>query len=456
MNNNMKQTNPGSAAASDWRVTLGARAPRGTAIAPPSKSVSHRMLICAALADGVSELSGLAFSEDILATMDVLSALGARFDVADGEGAERTVRVQGCGGAIRPDGGALACRESGSTLRFVIPLCLLSDAPRTLRGSARLLSRPLQAYQSLFPERFGACTVTERDGGTLCLHGGNVLDGREYQLPGDVSSQFISGLLFALPLCRGEDSRIVLTTPPESRPYIDLTLDALHRFGVRASWENETTLYVPAGQSYRPYDGRVEGDASNAAFFDALNYFGGAVEVTGLRPDSLQGDRVFSALFAQIAAPRGASDPLPTFDLADCPDLAPILFTVAAERGGACFTHTDRLRIKECDRIAAMQRELAKFGARIEAIDGGQTPEATAVGGIVRVLPTKLHPPGELLCGHNDHRVVMSLAVAATKYGGTIGGAQAVKKSFPDFFERLGALGADVGREDASGGQGAV
>lgn len=425
-------------------VRVAARAAVGTISAPPSKSISHRMLICAALADGCSTLRGLSLSEDILATMDVLQGLGARFEPLSEPSSEgECVRVQGVGGVVRDSAAELYCRESGSTLRFVIPLCLLSPSARVLRGSERLLARPLDAYQNLFASRWGGCETTKTHGGALTLHSGNVLGGGKYQLRGDVSSQFISGLLFALPLCE-QDSRIELTSMPESRPYIDLTLDALRSFGVRVIRESETVFYIPGGQRYCPYDGRVEGDASGAAFFGALNALGGAVEVTGLRRDSLQGDRIYDVLFDRLVAPRAAGAPLPCIDLADCPDLAPILFAVAAEHGGAVFTHTDRLRLKECDRIAAMQAELAKFGARIEATDGAQSPNAAACGGMVRVLPTPLHAPIEPLDSHNDHRIVMSLAVLATKYGGTIRGAQAVKKSFPDFFARLASLGADV------------
>ncbi len=421
------------------RATVRPGVLRGRVNAPPSKSISHRMLICAALADGQSVLSGLSFSEDIAATMDVLGALGARFEQMTSKGGHdgESVLVHGCGGKIAPVGKTLFCRESGSTLRFVIPLCLLSTDARTLQGSARLFSRPLALYEQMFPSRWGERRVDESQpmcGGTLQILPGDALGGGIYQLPGDVSSQFVSGLLLALPLCE-QDSRIELTTATESRSYIDLTLDALRCFGVRAEWQGERVLYIPGGQVYRPFDGMVEGDASNAAFFAALNCFGSEVAVDGIFPDSLQGDRIYGALFDRLVAREG--DELPVIDLADCPDLAPVLFTVAAETGGAIFTHTDRLRIKECDRIAAMQDELAKFGAVIEAIDG-------VSGGTVRVLPTKLHPPTKLLCGHNDHRVVMSLCVLATKYGGTVQGADAVRKSLPDFFQRLQSLGARV------------
>lgn len=420
----------------DARVCITPTRPAGTLAAPPSKSVSHRMLICAALADGQSVLSGLSFSEDIAATMEVLGALGARFERMAADGTGETIRVTGCGGRIAPHRMPLLCRESGSTLRFVIPLCLLSPKGCTLRGSARLFSRPLTVYERLFSARWGERCVDEAQpasGGALEILAGDVLGGGNYQLPGDISSQFVSGLLFALPLCEA-DSRIELVGAIESRSYIDLTLDALRCFGVAAAWEGERVLRIKGRQVYRPFDGRVEGDASNAAFFEALNCFGGEVTVKGIRPDSLQGDRVYGALLSRLMHRDGT---LPIIDLADCPDLAPILFTVAAETGGAIFTHTDRLRLKECDRIAAMQDELAKFGALMQVQDGEN-------GGTVRLLPSTLHSPTQPLDGHNDHRVVMSLSVLATKYGGTIHGAGAVRKSLPDFFDLICTLGARV------------
>jgi 3-phosphoshikimate 1-carboxyvinyltransferase len=404
------------------------------------------MLICAALAAGESTLRGVSLSQDVCATIDALSALGAQVIIRDTSPAGATVCVRGIGGRPRPCGEPLCCRESGSTLRFVIPLCLLSEQGYLLRGSARLFRRPLAAYRTLFSSRWGEQVVDEScsaEGGSLEILGGDVLLGGEYQLEGDVSSQFISGLLFALPLCE-KDSRIVLNSIPESRPYIDLTLDALRRFGVRAWWDGAQTLCVPGGQAYRPHDGAVEGDASGAAFFGALNAFGGEVLVTGLSPDSLQGDRVYAVHIATLMAHGQDGGEMPCIDLADCPDLAPILFTVAAEHGGATFTHTERLRTKECDRIAAMQQELAKFGARLTAEDAADSVAAAAVGGIVRVLPSELHAPCEPLDGHNDHRVVMSLAVIATKYGGVIRGSQAVAKSMPDFFDRMRALGVVI------------
>ena len=432
-------------------VSIRPRSARGVAAAPPSKSISHRMLICAALADGESLLRHVSCSQDILATIDVLHALGARVTLLSQTDDCADVRVQGMGGRPAPctHTRTLYCRESGSTLRFALPLCLLSCDGSTLQGSARLFSRPLAAYAALFASRWGAQAADEdrpADGGMLEILPGKSLRGGVYQLPGDVSSQFISGLLFALPLCEA-DSRIELTSAPESRPYIDLTLDALQRFGVRAYFEGERVLCIPGGQRYLPQSCTVEGDASGAAFLEALNAFGGQVQVTGLSPDSLQGDRIYAEHIATLCRHGAQGGELPVIDLGDCPDLAPILFTVAAEHGGAVFTHTDRLRIKECDRIAAMQHELGKLGADIRAEDGSESTRAAACGGMVFVHPTVLHAPDALLCGHNDHRVVMSLAVLATKYGGVIDDADAVRKSFPDFYERMRALGVELSLE---------
>ena len=247
--------------------------------------------------------------------------------------------------------------------------------------------------------------------------------GGRFSLPGNVSSQFVSGLRFALPLCEC-DSEIVLTPPVESRSYIDLTLSALHAFGIRAEWKDSCTLCVAGGQQYAAQNLTVEGDYSNAAFLDAFSLLGGNVEVSGLCADSLQGDRVYVAHFQALA------NGTPQISLADCPDLGPILFSLAAALNGAVFTDIARLRIKESDRVACMKTELEKFGAVLDVEENR-----------VIVRKATLRAPGEDLCGHNDHRIVMSMAVLASRFGGTIKEAEAVAKSFPDFFERIEALG---------------
>ena len=235
---------------------------RGTVAAPPSKSMAHRLLICAALADGESTVRGVDRSEDILATADCLAALGASLTW---EG--NTVRIRGCD--PRKSGPAvLRCRESGSTLRFMIPLCLLSGSDMRLEGSETLLSRPLSVYEDLCREQ----GLTLRRESTGLLAAGRLAPG-EYSVPGGISSQFITGLLFALPLLPA-DSRIRLIPPVESRSYLSLTLQALHDAGVMVSWTDENTLLIPGNAVYRPLDTKVEGDYSNAAFFEALNCAG--------------------------------------------------------------------------------------------------------------------------------------------------------------------------------------
>ena len=241
-----------------------------------------------------------------------------------------------------------------------------------------------------------------------------------YTLRGDVSSQFVTGLLLALPLLP-EDSTLRVLPPVESRPYIDITLDIMASFGVTAVERERNSFYIPGGQRYGSRCAAVEGDWSNAAFLLAL---GGGVRVSGLRPDSLQGDRVCREMLRRLEH-TGA-----VLDLSACPDLGPVLFAAAAQRCGAVFTGTRRLRIKESDRAAAMAQELAKFGAQV-----------TVEEDRVTVLPRPLHAPNEELDGHNDHRIVMAMAVLCASLGGTIRGAEAVNKSYPDFFRTLRALG---------------
>lgn len=414
------------------RISLQPSHVHGQVSAPPSKSYAHRMLIGAGLSDGMSVVRGVSESQDMLATLDCLQALGATYRR---EGDTVTVWGRGCGRTADASGlsgpgeiPCLPCRESGSTLRFFIPLAVACLGRATLSGSPRLMERGVGVYETLFAEK-GISLVR---GGTDTLRvAGQLLPGT-YTMRGDVSSQFITGLLYTLPLLHGGDSVLQVIPPVESRLYLDITVDVLRRFGVHVTQASTVdgglTFYVKGDQIYQPADLTVEGDWSNGAFLHALNYLGGEVQVTHLDPDSLQGDKVCVDAFARLTHP-GAQ-----IDLSDCPDLGPVLFAVAAALGQGCvFTGTRRLRIKESDRVAAMSQELAKLGARMEVEEN-------------RVLmhPGPLHAPQACLCGHNDHRVVMALAVLATRYGGTIQDAQAVNKSYPGFFEVLAGLGTEV------------
>lgn len=395
-------------------ATIQPSAAHGRMTAPPSKSMAHRMLICAALAEGTSVIRNIELSQDILATIDCLKALGAEISCEDGRALVRGTAITEADRAVLP------CRESGSTLRFLIPLCLLSGIPYTLTGKGRLFERPLKVYEKICKEQG---LLWEK--GENCLRIAGTLTAGEYEIPGNVSSQFISGLLFALPLLEG-DSRICLIRPVVSRPYIDMTMQALRTFSVQTAWEGDDTIVIPGGQKYHSQDVCVEGDYSNAVFFDALNLLGGDVVLEGLSEDSLQGDRIYRQYFDRIES--GYAE----IDLTDCPDLGPILMVLAAMRHGARFTGTARLKLKESDRGAAMKEELERVGARVELASN----ESRVAAGV--------KAPEVMLQGHGDHRIVMALAVLLTKVGGSIRGAEAVRKSLPDFWDRLAGLGVKV------------
>ena len=385
----------------------------GTVSAPPSKSMAHRALIAASLSAGESRLSPLAPSQDILATMDVMHGLGADFLQ------ERdTVTVHGVSFPV-PRGEVLRCRESGSTLRFAIPLCLLTGEKIVLEGSPRLMERPLSVYEELCASRG---FLFQREGNRLIVKG--KLEAGDYTVPGNISSQFITGLLFALSLLPGE-SRLRVTGRWESASYLDMTLSAMKDFGVSVAREGKDFLLQPG--SYRPRIYTVEGDWSNAAFLEGFSVLGGEVSVEGLREDSLQGDRVYRRHF------QGISQGFYRADLSDCPDLGPVLMVMAALFHGAAFTGTARLKIKESDRGAAMAEELKKCGVLVRLEENA-----------VRVFPDGLHSPAETLCGHNDHRIVMALSLLLSRLGGELVGAEAVTKSYPNFFEEIRKLGIKV------------
>lgn len=391
---------------------------RGKIKAPPSKSMAHRMLICAGLSKEKSIVRGIAPSEDMMATMDCMKALGAHISY-DGDSAEiEGIDINKINSAL------LNCRECGSTLRFFVPIALLFGKKVTFTGSERLFSRPMSVYEKICEEQKIYYSIKEN---TLEVCG--KLRAGEYTVLGNISSQFISGLLFVLPILEG-DSKINILPPVESRPYIDMTLQALALFGVQAYFTDDRTIFVKGAQSYIGKDVEVEGDYSNAAFFDALNFVGGDVDVEGLSEDSLQGDRVYKKYFNDLK--KGTAK----IDLSDCPDLGPVCMALSAALYGAEFIGTKRLLIKESDRCAAMATELAKFGIKSEVRDNSMT-----------VFKSDLKAPTEIVFGHNDHRIVMALSVLLTLTGGEIEGAQAVKKSLPDFFERIKSLGVNVIKE---------
>lgn len=378
---------------------------KGAVTPPSSKSQTHRAVLALMLAQGEGKLSNLAVSQDIQATQDCVAALKS-------------------GQPAQADGlPLLDCGESGSTLRFLIPVALAVRGGGHFTGRGRLMERPQGPYIRLFEEK----GILWNQEGT-CLTVAGQLEPGVYALPGNVSSQFITGLLYALPLLPG-DSRIVLTTPLESRGYVDMTLDMLRRFDIKVE-EQEDGFLVPGNQTYQARDLTLEADWSGAAFWYAANFLGAQVDIQGLNPDSVQGDRQIGTLYWKLARPGDVD-----IDLSQCPDLAPPLAAMAAVRKGTTrFVHAGRLRMKESDRLETIARTLNALGAKAQVGEDTLTLEGVD------------HLEGGTVDGCNDHRIAMMAAVAAVacKEPVTILGAECVKKSYPRFWEDYTALGGEV------------
>ena len=394
----------------------------GKVTAPPSKSMAHRQLIAAALAAEPRRVEHLEWSDDILATLDCLRAMGARV-----EQEEQSVTLGGLDPFAVPEGTVLPCRSSGSTLRFLLPLALLSGREVVFTGSERLLERPLEPYEQICAEQR---LFYDRQRDAVRVRG--PLRPGEFELPGDVSSQFVTGLLFALPCLEGQ-SRITLLPPVESRPYIGMSLAVLRDFSIRVVSVGPDRFHIPAKQKYRPHPVQVEGDWSNAAVLEALNYLGGNVRVLGLNQLSAQGDKVFLQHFKALQQKK------PVVDIRDCPDLGPVLMALAAAYHGGVLEGAERLRLKESNRGEAMAEELAKFG--IQAVTDGER---------IWVQDGTLRTPAEPLDSHDDHRIAMALTLLCTLCGGQLRGAEAVNKSWPGFYEALQRLGILITQEQES------
>lgn len=389
---------------------------QGEVKAPPSKSMAHRMLICAGLARGESIIQNIELSEDIKATLDCLGALGVDWQYLNNSIYMRGINIRRAKPVKK-----LYCRESGSTLRFFVPIALISGRRITLKGAESLMARPMGVYADLARKKGFTFEQSEEE---VVVEG--PLPAGTYTVSGHISSQFISGMLFALPLLY-KNSMLEIREPIESLSYIEMTIEALANFGIRLEKLEDNLFFIGGGQNYMGKNTKVEGDYSNAAFLDAFTLVGGNVEVTGLNPISKQGDKVYRTHFDAIRTGR------PTISLQDCPDLGPILFAMAAHFQGATFTETRRLAMKESNRVTAMAQELRKMGVECEIHDN----HVVVPGGQMRAAT-------EAYDGHNDHRIVMACAVLSSIYGGRIEGAEAVAKSFPTFFKTIEDLGIEV------------
>ena len=383
----------------------------GTVSAPPSKSMAHRAVLCSALAKGTSHIENLEFSKDISATLAAAGQLCARVESGPAD-----VLVEGLG-HFRPVFGPVDCCESGSTLRFLIPLASLTGQSITFVGRGRLMERPQSVYETLYREQN---LHFEQANGQLTVAGS--LRSGEYTLP--------------------------LVPPVESRSYIEMTRAAQAAFGVTSHWLDDTTLCIPGEQQYHPRDYIVEGDYSQAAFLAVLGAVKGGITLTGLAAETLQGDAAILDILRRCGAKFTRTEAGLVFeqaplhgvdiDLADCPDLGPVLMVLGLLcEGTTVIRNAERLRIKESDRIAAMEAELRACGGVLSSEGGTIT---------VQGCKPRLHAPEAPLSGHNDHRVVMSLTVLAlaADIPLAINEAEAVQKSWSHFFDALKPLGVEV------------
>ena len=393
----------------------------GVVTPPPSKSLAHRWILAASLAAGTSVIKNVSFSQDVEATLRCMEALGARW-----EAAEDALRVTGIGGDRRPFGDLprFDCGESGSTLRFLIPIALAVDQGGVFTGRGRLMERPQQPYFDLFDQRGISHSLED---GVLTVRGS--LSPGEYRLRGDVSSQFFTGLLLALPLLEGP-SVVISTTKLESASYASMTMGVLARTGIQVRWSPALNGFGVAPGVYAPVEETVEADWSQAAFWYAAISLGSNLRLRGLKGQSSQGDAAVVGHAKKLALTGEVK-----IDLSDCPDLLPPLAVMAAVRRGTTrFTRAARLRLKESDRLATVAGMLKALGGAVSEEEDGLT-----VYGVSTL-------PGGAVDGANDHRIVMAAAVAATRCQGpvTIRGAEAVKKSYPNFWRDYENLGGAV------------
>lgn len=412
----------------------------GTINIPPSKSISHRAVICAGIAEGSSVIENLGSSEDIEATLSGMTALGSTFK-------KETASVLAASGTDFPTlkNNIIDCRESGSTLRFLMPFAGLLDEPVTFIGKGRLAQRPITSYYNLFDEKNIAYTTTD---GVLPVTVKGKLQSGIFNMNGNISSQFITGLLFTLPLLQG-DSVINITTEMESKGYIDLTLDMLKQFSIDIENENYTVFKIKGNQKYKCNHITIEGDYSQAAFFLTAGTVGNGLKLSGLSPNSLQGDKVIIDIIKEMGGDILFDDNTITvnksqtkgieIDASQCPDLVPILAVLGAlSEGTTTIVNAERLRIKESDRLAATASELTKIGADISETKDGL------------VIQGKPYLEGGCADSWNDHRIAMAIAIASIRCKNPVilTGTSSVKKSYPSFWDDFKMLGGTINELD--------
>ncbi|AGY82563.1 3-phosphoshikimate 1-carboxyvinyltransferase [Carnobacterium inhibens] len=408
-------------------LTLTPNALNGTVIVPPSKSMAHRAVICASLAAGRSTIKNIQLSDDILATIEGMRSFGAIISYDD-----QTLTIDGIRNGAAKESRTINCNESGSTLRFLIPLATLFTGETHFIGQGHLGKRPLEPYQELFDAQ--SLHYNQATTENLQLSVAGPLTPGIYEMRGDISSQFITGMLLTLPLLAG-DSVLKITTHLESKGYIDLTLSVLQSFGIVIEQDETGQEYrIKGQQAYSARDYTVEGDYSQAAFWLSANALGNELLVNGLDSDSLQGDQAIVSILETVNS--GSNDSERIIDGAQVPDIIPVVALVAAlSKGKTKIINLERLRIKESDRLVATQKELTALGAHIEIVG-----DSLLIEGVSRLSG------GQEVWSHKDHRMAMMLAIASTVCQEPIHikDTDCVKKSYPNFWETFQQLGGKI------------
>ncbi|MFI3325293.1 MAG: 3-phosphoshikimate 1-carboxyvinyltransferase [Clostridia bacterium] len=403
----------------------------GSITLPPSKSVAHRAMICAALAQGNCTVFNIDSSNDMLATMNFIKAMGKDFNY------DPKTKVLKISSGTTSQITSVDCIESGSTLRFIIPIMAALGINTTFTGSGRLPKRPIGVYTEILKG-----VNTKGVGLPFCING--QLQSGEFKLRGDISSQFITGLLFALPLLKG-DSKIILTTELQSESYVDITLDVMKSFGVTAT-RTDYGYKVKGNQTYKTVNYTVEGDWSQAAFFIAMGAFSkNPIKLKGLKLDSKQGDKKCTEVFGNMNIKVNFADDeliinkgelkAITVNVGDIPDMVPALACVMALANGTSeITNAKRLRIKESDRLSAISNALNSLGANVTELEDGLIIKGTnkLIGGFVD--------------GCNDHRIVMAMACLRENCLNNIEvtDSHSINKSYPDFYKDYIKLGGEL------------
>lgn len=397
----------------------------GEVVVPPSKSMAHRAIICAALSKGKSIIKNIDLSDDIIATINAARSMGAKIEIEN-----REVIVEGF--LLNPNDKEFRvdCNESGSTLRFFVPITMLLPNKKTFIGKGNLGKRPLNVFYEIFDKQKIKYSY-KKD--ILDLQVEGKLKPDTFYVRGDISSQFITGLLFALPLL-DDDSKIVITSKLESKSYLDLTLSMLDKFGIEIVNNDYKEFVIKGNQEYKAMDYTVEGDYSQAAFFLSANYIGNDIDIKGLDENSLQGDKEILKWLEVLK-----NDENKVIDATNCPDIIPILTVCAAlTKGKTEIINAGRLRIKECDRLTAISTQLNKLGADIT-----EHEESLTIKGVDFFN-------GGCVDSFKDHRISMSLAIASSrcKEDIIIKDYMCVKKSYPHFYEDFKKLGGEINECD--------